>query len=131
MHQNKIRIAVVDDDESFACALERLFRAAGFEVRTYSSAESFLAAPPLPRPDCLVLDVHLGGKSGLDLQRQLRAAGDVVRIIFVTADDATGLREKAEQAGCSGCFVKPVQRELIIQAIKKAVDPHAPRSSAA
>ena len=65
MNQNKIKIAVVDDDEGYACALERLFRASGFEVRTYCSAETFLAAPPLPGPDCLVLDVHLGGMSGL------------------------------------------------------------------
>ena len=123
MSQNKINVAVVDDDESFACALERLFRASGFEVRTYSSAESFLAAPPLPRPDCLVLDVHLDGMSGLDLKRQLRTAGDVAPIIFVTADDAPGVREEAEQAGVSGYFLKPVPRELLIQAIKKAVGP--------
>ena len=129
MSQNKIKVAVLDDDESYACALERLFRAAGFEVRTYSSAEAFLAAPPLPRPDCLVLDVHLGGMSGLELQRQLRRAGDVAPIIFVTADDSTGPREEAEQAACSGYFVKPVQRELIIQAIKKAVGPDTSRSS--
>ena len=123
MSQSKIKIAVVDDDESFASALERLFRASGFEVRTYCSAESFLAAPPVPRPDCLVLDVHLGGMSGLDVQRQLRTAGDMAPIIFVTAHDAPGVREEAEQAGVSGYFIKPVPRELLILAIKKAVDP--------
>lgn len=121
MNQNKIKIAVVDDDVGYACALERLFRAAGFEVRTYSSAEGFLAAPPLPHPDCLVLDVHLGGMSGLDLQRQLRTAGDVGPIIFVTADDSAGVKEEAEQAACSGYFLKPVVRDLIIPAIRKAV----------
>lgn len=129
MNQNKIKIAVVDDDKGYACALERLFRAAGFEVRTYSSAEAFLAAPPLPRPDCLVLDIHLGGMSGLDLQRQLRTAGDVAPVIFVTADDSTGVKEEAEQAACSGYFVKPVQRDLIIPAIKQAVGPEKSRSS--
>ena len=72
MIQNKINVAVVDDDESFACALERLFRASGFGVRTYPSAEAFLAARTLPQADCLVLDIHLGGMSGLDLQRHLR-----------------------------------------------------------
>ena len=129
MSQNKIKIAVVDDDEGYACALERLFRASGFEVRTYSSAESFLAAPPLPRPDCVVLDVHMGGMSGLDLQRQLRPAGDMAPIIFVTAHDAPGVREEAEQAGVSGYFIKPVPRELLIQAIKKAVGPSSRETS--
>jgi FixJ family two-component response regulator len=56
MSQNKINVAVVDDDESFACALERRFRASGFQVRTYPSAEAFLASTMLPQPDCLVLD---------------------------------------------------------------------------
>lgn len=128
MDQNKIKIAVVDDDEEYACALERLFRAAGFEVRTYPSAEAFLGAPPLPRPDCLVLDIHLGGMSGLVLQRQLRTARDVAPIIFVTADDSAGVKEEAEQAACSGYFVKPVERNLIIPAIKKAV--HRPGAQA-
>ena len=123
------RILVVDNDEEYACALERLFRASGFEVRTYSSAEAFLAAPQLARPDCLVLDVHLGGMSGLELQRQLRTAGDAAPIIFVTADDSTGVKEEAEQAACSGYFVKPVQRDLIIPAIKRTVGPDKSRSS--
>ena len=70
--KNKLNVAVVDDDDSFARALERLFRASGFEVRTYPSAEAFLAPTPLPQPDCLVLDVGLGGMSGLELQQRLR-----------------------------------------------------------
>jgi FixJ family two-component response regulator len=123
MNQNKIKIAVVDDDASFACALERRFRASGFEVRTYPSAEVFLARPTQPQPDCLVLDIHLGGMSGLDLQRRLRELGALVPIIFVTAHDAPGIREEAERAGCSAYFLKPVPGHLLIEAITKAVEP--------
>ena len=123
MNRTKINVAVVDDDESFARSLERLFRASGFEVRTYPSAEAFLAPTPLPQPDCLVLDIHLGGMSGLDLQRQLCEAGNPVPIIFVTAHDAPEVREEAQRAGCSAYFLKPVPRKPLIEAINKAVNP--------
>jgi FixJ family two-component response regulator len=122
MNQTKINVAVVDDDESFARSLERLFRASGFEARTYPSAETFLAPTPLPQSDCLVLDIHLGGMSGLDLQRRLREVGYPAPIIFVTAHDAPGVREEAQQAGCSAYFLKPVRGEALLQAIAKAVN---------
>ncbi len=123
MKQTKINVAVVDDDDSFARSLERLFRASGFEVRTYPSAEAFLAVTPLPQPDCLVLDIQLGGMSGLDLQRQLCEAGNPPPIIFVTAHDASGVHEKAQQAGCAAYFLKPVLRKPLIEAITQAVHP--------
>ena len=125
MNQSKIKVAVVDDDESFARALERLFRASGFEVRTYPSAEVFLASTTLPQPDCLVLDIQLGGMSGLDLQRRLGELGALAPIIFVTAHDAPAVREEAEQAGCSAYFLKPVPRKSILEAINKAVHPNS------
>jgi FixJ family two-component response regulator len=123
MNQNKINVAVVDDDESFARAIGRLLRASGFEVSTYLSAEAFLAPASCPRPECLVLDIQLGGMSGLDLQRRLHERGDAVPIIFVTAHDAPGVRQEAQQAGCSAYFLKPVPGESLLKAIAKAVNP--------
>lgn len=123
MNPKKIKIAVVDDDESFASALERRFRLLGFEVSTYSSAEAFLVSTTLPRPDCLVLDIQLGGMSGLDLQRKLGELGARAPIIFVTAHDSPAMRKDAEQAGCSAFFLKPVPTKLLHAAITKAVNP--------
>jgi FixJ family two-component response regulator len=125
MDNNKINVAVVDDDESFACALGRLFRDSGFGVQTYHSAEAFLAARTLPQPDCLVLDIHLGGMSGLDLQRRLGELGALEPIIFVTAHDAPGVRQEAERAGCSAYFLKPVPGKSLIEAVTKAVNPNS------
>ena len=122
MNQDKIKVAVVDDDESFACALERHFRASSFEVHTYPSAEAFLAPITLPEPDCLVLDIHLGGMSGLDLQRRLRELGAPVPVIFVTAHDSPRVREEADQAGCSAYFLKPVRCQLLVEAILRTVE---------
>ena len=125
MNQSKIKIAVVDDDASFACALERRFRASGFEVRTYPSAEAFLAPTTLPQPDCLVLDIQLGGMSGLDLQRRLHKLGASAPVIFVTAHDAPGVREEAEREGCAAYFLKPVPGQLLVEAITQAVRLHS------
>ena len=123
MNQNSIYVAVVDDDESFARAIGRLLRASGFEVHTYLSAEAFLAPPTRPQPDCLVLDIQLGGMSGLDLQRRLHEVGEPAPIIFVTAHDAPGVRAEAERAGCSAYFLKPVRGESLLEAINKALNP--------
>ena len=123
MNQSKIKLAVVDDDESFASALERRFRLLGLEVTTYPSAEAFLASTTLPRPDCLVLDIQLGGMSGLDLQRRLGELGARAPIIFVTAHDSPAMRKEAQQAGCSAFFLKPVPTKLLLEAINNAVNP--------
>jgi len=122
MNPTRINVAVVDDDESFSRAIGRLFRASGFDVHTYPSAEAFLATATLPQPDCLVLDIHLGGMSGLDLQRRLRERGASAPIIFVTAHDAPGVRLEAQQDGCAAYFLKPVPGESLLAAIKNAVN---------
>lgn len=122
MNQNKINVTLVDDDERFACALERLLRASGFTVRTFPSAEAFLADTTNPPPDCLVLDIQLGGMSGLDLQRRLRELGAAAPIIFVTGHDAPRPRMEAKRAGCSAYFLKPVPGKPLIEAINQAVN---------
>lgn len=122
MKPNNINVAVVDDDESFARAMERLFRASGFAVRTYPSAEAFLAATPRPELECLVLDIQLGGMSGLELQQHLRGLGATQPVIFVTAHDVPDIRAAAEHGGCAAYFSKPVHGKSIIDAITNALD---------
>ena len=123
MLKTKTLVAVVDDDASFARALDRLLRASGFEVQTYPSGEDFLASTAFPQPDCLVLDIQLDGMSGLDLLRQLRALGNLAPIIFVTAHDAPEVRDEAEQAGCIVYLRKPVASHALLEAIAKAMRP--------
>jgi FixJ family two-component response regulator len=117
----KIDVAVVDDDHSFSRALERLLRATGFEPVVYSSAEAYLEDTVHPSPACIVLDIHLGGMSGLDLRRQLTALGKTMPVIFVTAHDEPEIQEKAEQIGCSAYLRKPVPGKLLVEAINAAV----------
>jgi FixJ family two-component response regulator len=111
-------VVVVDDDDAVSKAFARVLRAAGFDTATYSSAEEFLTAPPPRRAHCLVLDVQLGGMSGLDLQRHLRAHGSTLPIIIVTAFDDEKVRCEARAAGCVGYFDKQTDVDVLLHLIK-------------
>jgi FixJ family two-component response regulator len=116
-----ICVGVVDDDESICRSLGRLLRAAGIQVITYPSAEEFLQDEKRPRFDCLVLDVRLGGVSGIDLQQRLAAPGDAPPVIFITAHDDPDVRERAQRAGCIGYFRKTAPGDAVLAAIRGAV----------
>ena len=123
MEKNRIHVAVVDDDDSFGRAIGRLLRAATFEPSIFTSAEAFLEDATQAAADCLVLDIHLGGMSGLDLRRRLTALGRTIPVVFVTAHDETKIQEEAQQVGCSAFLRKPVPGQLLVAAINKAVNP--------
>ena len=114
-------VAVVEDDASMLRALGRLLRTAGFTVRAFVSAEDFLQVAHGPMPDCLVLDVQLGGISGFDLHERLRARGAQVPTIFITAHDEPGTREQARRAGAIGFLRKPFDDQALITVIEQAV----------
>jgi len=129
MPKNKIYVAVVDDDESFARALGRLLRASEFEVCIFASAEEFLGATALKPPDCLVLDIQLGGMSGVELQQRLHELGHPAPIIFVTAHDSAEIRAEAERAGCVAYLRKPVASHVLLEAMARALNPKGPSAS--
>ena len=99
-------VAVVDDDESVCRSLGRLLDAAGFQPVTYLSAESFLEDRKRPQFDCLLLDIQLGGISGLELSRRLAAVNDGTPVVFITAHDDPKVRAEAMASGCAGFFRK-------------------------
>jgi FixJ family two-component response regulator len=118
------RIGVVDDDEYLRRAVRRLLHAAGYSVRTFGSAEEFLAMEPMPAFDCLVLDIRLPQLSGFDLYERLRAAGVSIPAVFVTGHDDAATREQARRTGAAGYVPKPFADEALITAIERAASPH-------
>lgn len=116
-------IAIVDDDRSILRALHRLVRSHGYTVQTFESAPEFLDSLHRGRPACLLLDVHLEGMSGFDLQERLAADGAGVPIIFITADDDATTRERIEQSGAAGHLWKPVDEQALLHAIRRAIGP--------
>jgi FixJ family two-component response regulator len=117
---DKTEIAIVDDDESLCKAMSRLLRAAGYQPRSFSSAESFLEFSFSREPACLLLDIQLGGMSGFDLQRQLTLAGRTVPVIFITARDDEESREEAQRTGCASYLRKTDSGQSVLQAIRAA-----------
>jgi len=115
-------VAVVDDDESSCRALSRLLRAEGLQSVSYRSAEAFLADTKRPLFDCLVLDIQLGGMSGIELHRQLHASGSSTPVIYITAHDEPETREEAQAAGCAAYFCKTASGQDVLRAIRRAVN---------
>ena len=115
-------VSIVDDDHSVRRALRRLVRLAGFTAETFASAEDFLISAFLAQTACLVLDIHLdGGMSGLDLQAQLAADRVGIPIIFITAHDDVLTREHVEKSGTAAYLCKPLDEELLLNAIRGVV----------
>jgi FixJ family two-component response regulator len=114
-------ITVVDDDPSVRKALSRLIKAAGYDVAAYETAEQFLAAGPDADSDCLILDVHLPGVSGLDLQTQLGEANRKCPIVFITAFDDKKARSQALAQGAVDFLYKPLDSERLLEVIDEAI----------
>ena len=111
-------IAVVDDDTDLLTAFGRVLRAGGFEPLLYRSAEEFLASPPARPVHCLVVDVKLGGMSGLDLQRQLSSEGSTVPIVVMTAFESARIRDEAYRLGCAGVLDKQADIDEFLALIR-------------
>ena len=111
-------VVVVEDDFASQKTLARVLRAGGFDSLIYSSAEDFLTSPPESRAIGMLLDVHLGGMSGLELQRQLRKQGSTLPVIILTAFDDAGGREQAERLGCVAYLRKPCEASTILSLLR-------------
>jgi len=110
-------IAIVDDDTGTLDAIGSLLDASGFEVRAFASAEAFLERDAVGQIDCLLLDIHLGGLSGIDLQRRLVASGSTLPVIFMTGLDDAATRGQALSVGCVAYLQKPVIARQLMDAI--------------
>lgn len=111
-------VGIVDDDPSLRAALARALRVNGIRVETFGSAEEFLERQVGGDPECIVLDVHLGGLSGFDLQDLLEAGGDAPPIIFITAHDDM-LAERARSGGAFGYLRKPFETQALIALLRQ------------
>ena len=115
-------IAIVDDEEPVRKALKRLLCASGLEAESYASGSEFLEATKLRRPDCLVLDLHMPGMSGLQVLQALRATTKPLPTIVITAYDEPQTREQCLAAGASAYLRKPLDERLLLNAISANVN---------
>ena len=114
-------VAVVDDDASVRRALTRLLQSAHLRVLTYASAAEFLDNGIGSAPECLILDIHLGGMSGLALLSRLRELGHNLPVLIITAHDDAQARESAARGGCVAYLRKPLDAKLLLEEVATAM----------
>ena len=112
-------IAVIDDDESLCRSLARLLQQAGFHPITYPSAEDFLNDPLRTHFGCLLVDVQLGGMSGIEMHAKLRAEGNRTPIVYITAHDDPRARAQAIEMGSAGYFRKTDTGLDILETVRR------------
>lgn len=115
------RIAVVDDDASIRRALERLLRAFAFDIQAYGSGSEFLAVAHSFRPDCVILDLHMEGMNGLDVQRHLLRLDLRPPVIVISGHDNPVARAECLALGARSFLSKPVDGQLLISTIDRLV----------
>jgi FixJ family two-component response regulator len=115
-------VLVLEDDPSVREALDSLIRSAGLRVETFSSAAEFLRSHRPEAPACLVLDVRLPDKTGIEVQRELAERGEAVPIIFITGHGDIQMSVQAMKAGAVEFLTKPFSDEDLLAAIRSALE---------
>jgi FixJ family two-component response regulator len=113
-------VAIVDDEDAVRRALERLLRSAGIDPEVFPSGETFLASLASHKPDCVVLDLHMPGVTGFDVQLRLNASGFHLPVIVITGHDSAESRERVRALGAAAYLRKPVGAKILLDAIERA-----------
>jgi CheY-like chemotaxis protein len=112
-------VFLVDDDGSVRKALRRVLVASGFQVKVFADSMEFLDAVAAQQPDCLVIDLHMPGLTGLDVLRQLIHLDPRAPAIVITAHDEPDTREQCISAGAKAYLCKPLDAEVLIDTIEQ------------
>jgi FixJ family two-component response regulator len=116
-----LKIAVIDDDESFRIALVESLSSLGYGSSGYASAEDFVRAIGERMFNCIVTDIHMPGKSGLDLMKTLADRGSTTPVVLITARSDANLEARAAAAGAVCLLRKPFEINDLIKCIAGAV----------
>jgi RNA polymerase sigma factor (sigma-70 family) len=113
----KPSVLIIDDDPEFRDSVASLLRSVGLDTRQFSSVSEFLKADPSDGPTCLLLDIRMPGRSGLELQRDLAAANRLVPIIFITAHADVPMTVQAMKGGAMEFLTKPFRDQELLDAV--------------
>ena len=119
MRANLGVVVIVEDDAGMRKSIERLLQAHDYSTRAFASAEEYRRATTLDDVIALVLDIHLDGMSGIELQRRLLAAGSKIPVVFITAHDSEAIRAEALAAGCVEYLQKPFDADRLTKALER------------
>ena len=125
MNDSRPLIAIVDDEESVRRAIKRLINSAGLDVVSYCAGREFLDALASQQPDCVILDLHMPGMSGFDIQSELTQEGRNIPVVVITGHDTPEAKSRVMEGGAIAYLRKPVKGSLLLDAIKTAIGPRA------
>jgi len=111
-------VVVIDDDSAIRESLKSLFRSVGIDVQALASVSEFVNSERPEGPSCLILDVRLPGKSGLDLQRELAAANTRLPVIFITGHGDIRMSVRAMKDGAIEFLTKPFRDQDLLDAVQ-------------
>ncbi len=114
-------IAIVDDDPSVLKAIRRLLDSCGFCAGTFASGRIFLDALHDHSPDCVLLDLHMLGLTGWEVQAKMAASGFAAPVIFITGDGDPAVWDKATAAGAVALLRKPFSEQELLEMIEMAI----------
>jgi FixJ family two-component response regulator len=120
--KKKQMVAVVEDDDSYRVAVQRLLKSAGFSVQSFATAEDFLRSGRQHETGCLITDIRMPGMSGLDLQAKLNADHCLIPTIFITAHGDEDMRLQAMRGGAVKFMVKPFDGEILLESVRAAFE---------
>lgn len=115
-------VAIIEDDESYRGAVQRLLKSAGISAQSFDSAEDFLSSGLQRQTGCLIADIRMPGLSGLDLQAKLNSDGCPIPTIFITAHGDEKMRLLAMRAGAVNFLMKPFDGETLLEAVRVALE---------
>jgi two-component system response regulator FixJ len=114
-------LAIVDDDEAVREALSDLLLVLELSCRTFDRAEAFMAEYVPGKFDCLITDLNMPGRSGLDLLQHLQSIASVVPVIVITADTNPATRSRAMRYGAYAYLTKPIETEALLRHLQSAL----------
>ena len=117
MAETEFIVYVVDDDDSVRTSLKLLIESSGYRVVTFKSAEEFLDSSFEKGPCCLILDIHLPGMSGFNLQGHLVKSQTRIPVIFITGHDRNRMEDEAMRLGAIAYLRKPFDEQSLLDAI--------------
>lgn len=115
-------VFVIDDDPSVRDALDSLIRSVALNVRSFATTEDFLRADRPEAPGCIILDVRLPGRSGLDFQREMAKSNIRLPVIFITGHGDVPMSVKAIKAGAIEFLTKPFRDQDLLDAIQDGIE---------
>jgi FixJ family two-component response regulator len=122
MSTDQSLVFIIDDDPSMRASIESLLRSVGHTAQSFASTQEFMLSERLDAPGCLVLDIRLPGRSGLELQRELAKSNIRLPIVFVTGHGDVPMSVTAMKAGAIEFLTKPFRDQDLLDAVHRGLE---------